>query len=123
ARREGRAIRALVGHRSEPARLWEVETPRCPCQGRLQLSALERAHARKSRDLRLPRAVCEIARYPSEGCVDRVRAEGQDLLVPRKNPLRLGAALRGDALGVGGHVELRSEEHTSELQSLRHLVC
>src|SRR5205814_3185977 len=28
-----------------------------------------------------------------------------------------------DAIGMGLNMDLRSEEHTSELQSLRHLVC
>src|SRR5258705_2037978 len=34
-----------------------------------------------------------------------------------------GAPARQAAAGVGGLLRLRSEEHTSELQSLRHLVC
>src|SRR5205814_9661306 len=42
----------------------------------------------------------------------------------RRPPRRAGAPVDLDHLddrGLGG--ELRSEEHTSELQSLRHLVC
>src|SRR5205823_12593358 len=31
--------------------------------------------------------------------------------------------LRDEALGIDGQVGLRSEEHTSELQSLAYLVC
>src|SRR5205814_9282495 len=34
-----------------------------------------------------------------------------------------GGAARGLAHAGGGGMEFRSEEHTSELQSLRHLVC
>src|SRR5262245_65289579 len=37
-----------------------------------------------------------------------------------KDELRLSDLAMGDILGVWA---LRSEEHTSELQSLRHLVC
>src|SRR5262245_63277187 len=33
------------------------------------------------------------------------------------------SAIKPLALGAAGYVNLRSEEHTSELQSLRHLVC
>src|SRR5205814_9880402 len=46
------------------------------------------------------------------------------LLLPRSSGcgLRLRIAQR-DRLGQEGDAFLRSEEHTSELQSLRHLVC
>src|SRR5205814_2579164 len=34
-----------------------------------------------------------------------------------------GGTANGDVIEGGGVVSVRSEEHTSELQSLRHLVC
>src|SRR5947199_3759649 len=36
---------------------------------------------------------------------------------------KAGAALRGAARYAAAAAQARSEEHTSELQSLRHLVC
>src|SRR5258705_3095342 len=43
-----------------------------------------------------------------------------------RSQLRMAAALDIAQAGVGGSLQVfheRSEEHTSELQSLRHLVC
>src|ERR1035441_3290951 len=39
------------------------------------------------------------------------------------HPPRMGRILRKPLATCHGHSERRSEEHTSELQSLRHLVC
>src|SRR5262245_64529736 len=47
---------------------------------------------------------------------------GQLLLLAIPDVLDLGDLLLRQ-LQLGGHVLVRSEEHTSELQSLRHLVC
>src|SRR5258705_4251405 len=50
---------------------------------------------------------------------DRRRADGHLAARPRADPFQLHRAASGERQ-PGAH---RSEEHTSELQSLRHLVC
>src|SRR5436853_2780269 len=57
--------------------------------------------------------------FRSEGAADAQ-------VEPHDGTERLGGtALEGGipGLAAGAHLEARSEEHTSELQSLRHLVC
>src|SRR5262245_63816313 len=53
--------------------------------------------------------------------------QGSGRIRPVTTPVQVSSAARGESLSasVGGRiVEVnRSEEHTSELQSLRHLVC
>src|SRR5258705_4567380 len=42
---------------------------------------------------------------------------------PKRNQNRTKEAIKMFDIGFGGRTFNRSEEHTSELQSLRHLVC
>src|ERR1035438_10824966 len=51
--------------------------------------------------------------------------EGEECLAPglRRQVLQHLIAVAFDLADVGGDAVDRSEEHTSELQSLRHLVC
>src|SRR3712207_7939419 len=68
-----------------------------------------------------------LFRSPRKGVVPRHRrpvalqAPGQGVQVGHQDP-RVGLALRPEAL-LDPEVELRSEEHTSELQSRQYLVC
>src|SRR5262245_11084234 len=41
----------------------------------------------------------------------------------QRGDLAVRRAVRSGSIGVRDHMRCRSEEHTSELQSLRHLVC
>src|SRR5205814_9880603 len=50
---------------------------------------------------------------PSHSVNPRTCTSSQNPLIPRLPPLPVSRGMRG----------FRSEEHTSELQSLRHLVC
>src|SRR5437899_9173349 len=63
------------------------------------------------RSSHLSRLLCEIVRLASVMWIDRDRVQVSDLR-PVPGLLRLARSIR-----------TRSEEHTSELQSLRHLVC
>src|SRR5438045_1220178 len=60
------------------------------------------------------------AEVPTRSRVVQITRLDPAMLIHRVEPVypALGKQLHRD-----GHVELRSEEHTSELQSLRHLVC
>src|SRR5205814_9704862 len=73
---------------------------------------------RRSSDLRndphLPRHSCTALRAPSNPGLTARRASACPRAAQRRPCRRARAAARGTA---------RSEEHTSELQSLRHLVC
>src|SRR5205814_10354897 len=87
---------------------------------------------RRSSDLTIDTAVCSgIAPDAAEAGVGRfgqvlmdVMAEGHEELA-RDQPAYPGVADTIEALHRSGLVQtvLRSEEHTSKLQSLRHLVC
>src|SRR5262245_64640080 len=56
--------------------------------------------------------------------VVRLRAQEHHVALLEPDRRRAGDRLRGDAEGAGREADgERSEEHTSELQSLRHLVC
>src|ERR1035438_4491385 len=50
-------------------------------------------------------------------------AQTLDLVKRLENPCHLGAGLVEYVREMRNELEHRSEEHTSELQSLRHLVC
>src|SRR5437899_7444460 len=49
-----------------------------------------------------------------------IRGDSRDLTGERVRHVQVAVPVLGDGVGKG---ETRSEEHTSELQSLRHLVC
>src|SRR5205823_10974569 len=76
-----------------------------------------------SHDLRAPlRAINGYAQALLEDHAAGLDAEGLRLLaVVRDNALRLGEMI--DALLTFSRLGRRSEEHTSELQSLAYLVC
>src|SRR5262245_53139590 len=78
-------------------------------------------------DVRLPRVTTNIdfAGPPTRASIDVAPAAA---VTVGTEPGRLIVRVDADALDFpsatgGGLVQLRSEEHTSELQSLRHLVC
>src|SRR5438045_7974723 len=69
----------------------------------------------------------ELVRQSLPPRAEEARTLGRILLVEDDASLaRLEAgilAARGYAVAIANSGEMRSEEHTSELQSLRHLVC
>src|SRR5205814_4155355 len=61
----------------------------------------------------------KLARRPAVGAAERVVETAAAAETGRHRDLRDRQA----GLGQQAHREMRSEEHTSELQSLRHIVC
>src|SRR3712207_7248696 len=69
-----------------------------------------------------PRAAAVAEPPRSARKIHRARlADQHDLDLPRI--LQLGLDPASDLLGEGRHADVRSEEHTSELQSRQYLVC
>src|ERR1035441_7215401 len=80
--------------------------------------------ASDGRQIRLPHAleIHKVGRhlYPRDGTRQILRGAAQFLMMVHPLRRRIAAEpLRQAAVGAA----IRSEEHTSELQSLRHLVC
>src|SRR5262245_65093129 len=81
----------------------------------------------------LRRLVCDLGLRSDEGVYPRLQTHGHlDLSHPRQMWPRGNARPRpmvkrcSDRIRIGSNASFlrgRSEEHTSELQSLRHLVC
>src|SRR3989441_7017119 len=82
------------------------------------LSRSPRAPAREER--RCPSSERRLPRPADREIADRDRRQGQWPLAQPPFPVRAGARAHQCAIREG---ERRSEEHTSELQSLAYLVC
>src|SRR5438045_7936385 len=64
-----------------------------------------------------------LFRSPPTASQDATQRTGRNLLLPANMLYRIAVCRRMGAVASLGRSLLRSEEHTSELQSLRHLVC
>src|ERR1035438_10852857 len=77
-------------------------------------------------------AVAQASTKPAEEVPDSPQATGAALTVPNGPTVVMDTSMgritcqffqKQAPLAVANFIGLRSEEHTSELQSLRHLVC
>src|SRR5205814_4264655 len=94
---------------------------RAPAPGQLYTLSLHDALPISSRGRRRPRTTpAPCASLPCRSRSPRAWDAAASATWPRRSRRRSPSPAADYVIGTG---EMRSEEHTSELQSLRHLVC